>query len=302
RPLMLLGVLQILWIFGHLSPLPKRRLDNLGGNRPAADLDGERRPFRRKLGRNVADSDRLFHGGTKRPGGHYPCRGAVLDDVVAVARYARLQKLEANELSAHPFRLLALERRAADEVPLVQLHNPAQPGLERCVLFVDVVAVERELHLGAQGVSSSESCRNQALLPFFVQQGEPKSLGLARSTVELESVLAGVARAGEDARHPCDVCFGEAIASQGRQSRRRLSLEDCGSLGSLQSELGVIVAAIDRLDPARPLGHPAKILFAITRVDTDQNPLRRETIGHHIIDETSALVEQTGVDRLAVGT
>src|SRR5262249_38593752 len=175
RPLMLLGVLQILWIFGHLSPLPKRRLDDLGGNWPAADLDGERRPFRRKLGRNVTDSDRLFHGGTKRPGGHDPCRGAILDDVVAVARHARLEQPETDELSAHAVRLLSLQRRATDEIALVQLHNPAEAGLERCVLFVDVVAVERELHLGAKGVSGSESCWNQALVPSFVQQGEPES-------------------------------------------------------------------------------------------------------------------------------
>ena len=66
---------------------------------------------------------------------------AVVDDRVAVARDAALLHHEADELAREALGLLLGERLLADEA--LALDHPAEAGLERRVVLVDVVAVER---------------------------------------------------------------------------------------------------------------------------------------------------------------
>ena len=109
-------------------------------------------------------------------------------------------------LRARPFCLLAREHVAADEVALVELHDPAEVGLERGGGVVDVVAVERHLRLEAQRVARAEAARLHAGVDELAQDAR-RVLG---RDVDLEAVLAGVAGARDDRRRAVDRAAGRS--------------------------------------------------------------------------------------------
>src|SRR5215475_12263407 len=98
----------------------------------------------------AAAGDRADHGGLA---------GAerAVDHRVAVARdrAGRVGDLEAGELAGQPALLLLTQRRRADEVA-VELDRPAQARLERRVIVVEVVAVERQPRLEAERVARAQ--------------------------------------------------------------------------------------------------------------------------------------------------
>ncbi len=82
---------------------------------------------------------------------------------------------------------------------------------------------------------------------------------------------------------------------------RRQSLENGRGLGPLDRQLGVVIAAVHGLHHPGVLPHPGKVLRPVAGIDANENALGRETVGHHVVDEATAMVEQPRVHRLAVG-
>src|SRR5260221_13892164 len=106
--------------------------------------------------------------------------------------------LEADELARDSLLLLPLEGLAAEELPLLHLHDPAEvrfPGSDR---VVDVVAVEGHLRLQAQRVARAEAARNDPLGPARFEQAAEDLLGRLRREVQLETIFPGVAGAGDE--------------------------------------------------------------------------------------------------------
>ena len=79
-----------------------------------------------------------------------------------------------------PSRANALDRRAADEVALGRLDDPAEARLERTGGLVDVVAVERELHLEPERVARAEADRLDAVAAARLDQRVPERGGAVR--------------------------------------------------------------------------------------------------------------------------
>src|SRR5258707_682416 len=88
---------------------------------------------------------------------------------------------------------------------------PAGPGLGWVDGLVDVVAVERVLHLEPQRVARPEPDRLDPVPAPRLEERGPEPLGLAGRHVQLEAVLAGVAGAGDEAGDPGHLAAGEGI-------------------------------------------------------------------------------------------
>ena len=85
---------------------------------------------------------------------------------------------------------------------LVELDDPAEPGLERGDGVVDLVAVERR---SPSRAGASRGPRGRSAAPPGPVDGAPRALGVAQPAVELEAVFAGVAGAGDEAVDPADL-------------------------------------------------------------------------------------------------
>src|SRR5690606_1712772 len=129
---------------------------------------------------------------------HGADRFAPREHRVAGSREPTLQEPEPHEPSEDARFLLAPQRVASDEVALVDLRDPAEARLEHRVLLVEGVPVERITHLQAQAVARAEPRRTEALRATRLEERPPQGGGFRGGHVELEAVLARVARAAHD--------------------------------------------------------------------------------------------------------
>src|SRR5262249_14663128 len=127
---------------------------------------------------------------------------------------------QADEAAAKTFRVLPPKRVASDEVALVDLHDPAEPGLERRRLLVDVVGVEHEPLLEAGRVAGAEARREKVVRGPGGEDPTPHALGVAGSEIDLEAVFAGVAGARHDRARTRDLALGDAEARKLRELDR----------------------------------------------------------------------------------
>src|SRR5204862_1494752 len=117
---------------------------------------------------------------------------------------------EPDEPTAQSRRAHALDRLAADEAALRGLDRPSETRLQRIRRLIDVVAVERVAHLEPERVARAEADRRDAVGGARLQQRPPEPRRLRPRHVELEPILAGVARARDQRRHSRDAGGDEA--------------------------------------------------------------------------------------------
>src|SRR5437868_1531060 len=135
------------------------RFDDRSWNALSADLDLERVSLLRSLGRQIARADRNAERGAHGAAAHHATRLVAVEHGITVAGDVAIAQREADEFFLDAGRLLLVERRAADELSLLELHEPVEIRLERRDRVVDVVAVERHSHLETQRVAGAESGR-----------------------------------------------------------------------------------------------------------------------------------------------
>ena len=110
-------------------------------------------------------ADAPFAHGRVVAAGHRADTAARDVDLGAVAQGLAPLAHHAPQPAARAVGPLLLQRGAADEVPLGPAHDPAQFGLERRDARSELVAVQRQARLEAQGVARAESGRRDAGAP-----------------------------------------------------------------------------------------------------------------------------------------
>src|SRR5690348_1899350 len=124
---------------GALLALVEGRRDDLGLRGLAADLDEDAAAHLGVLGGDHGEADVLAQGGGRRAAGDEADGPSVLHHGHAVAGdVALLQGAEAHDLARQPRRFRLEERLAAQEVALVEFHDPAESGLQRVDLVADL--------------------------------------------------------------------------------------------------------------------------------------------------------------------
>ncbi len=155
---------------------------------------------------------------------------------------------EPDQLADRPGLGPFLESLAAHEVSrLVEPDDPAQTGFERRHVLAKLVAVQRHADFEPECVASGKAGRGQ-LAATRVRERGPQGHGLAGAAEQLEPVLAGVARAREQHRNPCDrraharvvLQFDEPGASQGAMGGLSAAGQDRGCLRPLDRDERII--------------------------------------------------------------
>src|SRR5208282_530774 len=102
-------------------------------------------------------------------------RVPVYTHFVAVTTNPPPAHLEADQLSRQAAFFLFAQRLAADEVALVELHDPGEVGFERRDRRVDFVAVQSHLAFEAQSIARAEPAGFDAELLTCIENAVPDS-------------------------------------------------------------------------------------------------------------------------------
>jgi hypothetical protein len=125
---------------------------------------------------------------------------------------------------------------------------------------------------------------------------------LGRREVDLESILAGVARPRNDRSRAVDLAAREAVVLDRRQIHIGQRLQNLFGIRSLQRELRVIGAGIRDLDIHSfcAIAQPFEVFVAIRSVDHDEVVTSTHAIDEDVIDEAGRRIEKTVVLRAAI--
>src|ERR1043165_2347348 len=226
-------------------------------------------------------------------------------NVLAVARNAALRDLEADELAAHAFFFLPGERVAPRKVALAELGNPAEVGFQKRRLFGDLVAVERHACFEAERVARCQTCGQDAFgraVAARVENLVPETFGLLRRGVDLEAVLARVARARDDGGHVVNAPFAEVVILDLRERRRGESLHDAQGFRALECELAEVGAAVRERDALVTLvgDDPVPVFVGRRGVDDEQEVFGAEAIDEQVVNDRAFGRRERGILRLSV--
>src|SRR5690606_35525116 len=123
-------------------------------------------------------ADPLVEGRAEDPARHLARRLALVADLVVRAGEGAVLETEPDQPAADALLLLPLEGGTTEEISLVELDDPAEPGFEGRVVPVEVVAVEDVPHLEAERVAGAEPRRDESVVLTHIQ-------GLGRVRVRL---------------------------------------------------------------------------------------------------------------------
>src|SRR5262245_42441307 len=257
------------------------------------DLDGAADRCQGRL--DVGDPDVLVDRRAVRARGDDADGAAVFPQRIAVARHGLVDHLDTDQAPPRALGTDLLERLAPDELALRRLDDPAQASLERVRRVVDVVAVEGVLHLEPQGVTRPEPDRRGAIGAARGQQRLPELRGPVGGRVQLESVLAGVARPGDHSRDLADVAAREAVVPDGRHVAVGEAADERLGLGPLhRDEPG----ALGRVAPARVLDVHGRrrdvgpVLVDVPGVDGDHVPRVAHAVHGQVVDDRAVRIAE----------
>ena len=164
---------------------------------------------------------------------------------VAFARRGAAVGADADPLARRPFDELAQNDRVAGEAALdlsTPADGPGEIGLDRGCGFVDVVPVQAEPSFETQRIAGAKADRHY--FRFGEQPlGQTKRVGGRQR--DLEPVLAGIARAGDQALPPVEHQFGRGHERHCCDASGE-ARQDCGSGRPLQRQQGAIFERLDR--------------------------------------------------------
>ena len=196
--------------------------------------------------------------------------------------------------------LLLCQGIAPDEATLlVELDKETQASHDGRDVSRQLVAIERQTHLKAQGVAASQP----AGLHAGLDEPLPVVVDSFGSVVNLEAVLARVACAADDEG---------AIGRTGvdRLCRVELHLPACDAqhlldpllgLGTLHGYLAVMVTHVLQVD-VEALGlllHPGPVLVDVGGVDNEEIVVLAHAVDQQVVDRSAVLVAHHAVENLS---
>ena len=216
---------------------------------------------------------------------------------IAVARKNAVAHGEADQLLLEAGLLLLHERVLSDEVTLGQLHQPREVRFERRHGVVDVVAVQGHAHLEPERVAGSEArWRDLARRHQRLPDGHR---GVVRD-VQLEAILAGVARTRDDGFLARDFALGKVVVLDGGQVGRGERLKDGRRLRTLDGEQRHLIRrVVHRHAKCRGVADNMRIVLRRVARVHDHHHLVGEPVDEAVVLDGAAVIEYGGVMHLA---
>jgi len=196
-----------------------------------------------------------------------------------------VHEFEADELPADPLLVLPDQDVASEELVLLEFNDPFEVRLQRGRRVVDVVPIERELGLEPERVAGAQADRLEAMRFARLDNGVPYGAGLMVESVDLEPVLARVARPGNQTFFSGHLAEGAGEGFHRRQDDVGQGLEDRDRFAALEGELAVAVRGVIQADlEGALLGDDiGVVLVGVRGVDDEEIKLRMEAIDQHIV-------------------
>ena len=190
---------------------------------------------------------------------------------------------------------LRLKRVTSDEpAGFFELHEETQPGLDRGVDFIEVVAIERITLLKTQGITRAEPARNGSCRDKPI----PPAADLLEGSEEFETLLAGVAGAAED--HLTE--FADAIVCRHPAGSGLDLVPEGDGFRPLDRESPEFGAAVVKGHAFAGMGeHPFTILVNASGVDDEEKALLAGPVGNEVVDDATVFIQEQGVLPLADG-
>ena len=242
--------------------------------------------------------------GRERPAGHLADRlaGRRVDDGVAGPRRAAAGRHEPDQ------RLLGALVAAFDEclvahepALLVEVHDPAESGLERRDAAAQLLAVQGHAGLEPQRVPAGQPGRDESVLRPASARAAHDGGRIGRAAVDLEPVLAGVAGPGQQHGYPGEGALVDRVVLQLRYLEVGELRDDRGSGGSLDGDQRPVLRGVPQLgvEALDPLPEGVEDGGHVAGVGDDQEPLLGEPVDDQVVEDAAALVAQHRVPRPA---
>jgi hypothetical protein len=184
---------------------------------------------------------------------------------------------------------------------LVELHDPAEPRFQGVGRLVDVVAIKRQARLEPQCIARAKPCGPEAKRCARVHEGAPELGRVVPRGEDFEAVFARVAGPRGGAVHRAQHDVREVKRFQGSEIR---ATDECRDLESARTLEGDQRRSIGRVlegavtNVRRDVGTD---LCPVGCVANYQPLLGGPPVDDEIVQNRSALVATTRVERLAVG-
>ena len=113
-------------------------------------------------------------------------------DVVMRPGHAAIEHLEADESTWNPLSPLLCQCLAAEEVPFIELDDPAESRLQRGCFRRNVIAIEGIAHFEAQSIARPKADRFDPIRGPCLYQGAPERWPLGCGTIDFKPIFAGI--------------------------------------------------------------------------------------------------------------
>ena len=211
-------------------------------------------------------------------------------------------ELNAAETTGHALGLLTEQGVAADELGFVELTEDAQTGHDGGDVGRELVAVEGQTDLEAEGVAAAETAGGDVggheAVPVVDDGGV--------AGVDLEAVLTGVAGAGDEDGldgwsgdiDGLDLIEREVVAGEAEDA-----LDDSFGLGALDGELTEVVAAVGDLyvEAVGLCANPGVVFVDVGGVDGEEETVVGESADAGVVDGAAVGVAHHAVEHLTGG-
>ena len=220
-------------------------------------------------------------------------------DGIACTRDGAVEEFDTHNLLLQSHSLLLGECTLTDKLLLVEFHEDAESGLERSDIIAQFMSVERQCHLETQGVAATESAR------CYLARGDeciPHLIYIGMRTIQLESILTGVARAAGNDRLAINLYLLEGVEGKFAHGEPEQTSHHLLALRPLHSHLTVIVRLIidDHIIALALLHDPGMVLVNVRCVHHKQILTLAHSIHEQVIHAAAMRVAHDAVVDFAI--
>ena len=187
-----------------------------------------------------------------------------------LTRDTTVDHLKAYQLTLHALFLLLFQCSTVDEVLTIhKLGNPAQPCLQRRGGITEVVSIQAESHLQAQGITRTKSDRTDTKLLPSLEDSLPNLVGIFRIEIEFKTSSTRIAGIGDNYIFTTSKrAMGEMVVRHSRKIDICQFLQGSQSLRALYGQLSRIITGILQLCPSLIVAYaPVPVLLYIGGID-----------------------------------